>query len=152
VNLRLALFALALAASSAAPAQSDDLAAARRAGQVGERFDGYLGYSVTPPANLQRQVQAINIRRRALYSDLASRRGVTTQVVYSKQLGKAAVEQMRREVGGSKKKLAEALLKMLMMPTELGPRPPKPVVVGPRKPPARTPMPRAQNQPNLFED
>jgi len=69
-----------------------------------------------------------------------------------KQLGKAAVEQMRREVGGSKKKLAEALLKMLMMPTELGPRPPKPVVVGPRKPPARTPMPRAQNQPNLFED
>jgi uncharacterized protein YdbL (DUF1318 family) len=80
VNLRLALFALALAAPSAAPAQSDDLAAARRAGQVGERFDGYLGYAVTPPANVQRQVQAINIRRRALYSDLASRRGVTPQV------------------------------------------------------------------------
>jgi uncharacterized protein len=47
---------------------------------VGERFDGYLGYAVTPPASVQRQVQAINIRRRSLYSGLASRRGVTPEV------------------------------------------------------------------------
>ena len=58
---------------------SPELSAARSAGQVGERFDGYLGYASTPPAPVQRQVAAINIRRRALYVGLASRRGVTPQ-------------------------------------------------------------------------
>jgi len=55
---------------------------ARRAGLIGERFDGYLGF-VTPnaPADLHRQVNAINIRRRSLYSDLAARKGVTPEEV-----------------------------------------------------------------------
>ena len=58
------------------------VAAAKASGQVGERFDGYLGYAVTPPSGeLRRQVDAINIRRRALYSDLAQRRGVSPQEV-----------------------------------------------------------------------
>jgi hypothetical protein len=76
----LSLGAAAAAVPSSASAQSAALDAARRAGQVGERFDGYLGYASTPPASIQRQVQAINIRRRTLYVDLGRRRNVTPEV------------------------------------------------------------------------
>ena len=73
--------ALAAALPAAAPSQGTaDLAAARRAGQVGERYDGYLGYAAASTPAVQRQVSAINIRRRSLYVDLARRRGVTPQV------------------------------------------------------------------------
>ncbi|HXH53506.1 MAG TPA: YdbL family protein [Sphingomicrobium sp.] len=73
---------LALAAAPA-PAQMpvSSVIAARQAGQVGERFDGYLGFVVAPPATLRRQVEAINIRRRALYSNLAYQRSASPQEV-----------------------------------------------------------------------
>jgi len=78
------LFAIVLSAAAipaAAPAQAyGELAAARRAGQVGERYDGYLGLATATSPAVQRQVSAINIRRRSLYVDLARRRGVTPQV------------------------------------------------------------------------
>lgn len=70
----------AAAVPASAPAQDSGLDAARRAGQVGERYDGYLGLASTPSASVQRQVQAINIRRRALYVDLGRRRNVTPEV------------------------------------------------------------------------
>ena len=71
----------AAAVPAVAPAQSyAELAAARRAGQVGERYDGYLGLVTVVPPAVQRQVSAINIRRRSLYVALARRRGVTPQV------------------------------------------------------------------------
>ena len=71
----------AAAVPAAAPAQSySALAAARQAGQVGERYDGYLGLAAPTSPAVQRQVSAINIRRRSLYVDLARRRGVTPQV------------------------------------------------------------------------
>ena len=55
---------------------------ARAAGIVGERYDGYLGYAATPSSGLVRsQTEAINIRRRALYSQLATKRGVSPQEV-----------------------------------------------------------------------
>lgn len=55
---------------------------ARRSGLIGERFDGYLGFvTANPSAQLRREVSAINIRRRALYSDLATRRGVSPEEV-----------------------------------------------------------------------
>jgi len=54
---------------------------ARRAGQIGERFDGYIGFVTTPSAELRRQVNAVNIRRRSLYHDLAARKGVTPEEV-----------------------------------------------------------------------
>jgi Uncharacterized protein conserved in bacteria len=76
----LALGAAAAAVPSSAPAQNAELDAARRTGQVGERYDGYLGYASTPSASVQRQVQAINIRRRTLYVDLGRRRNVTPEV------------------------------------------------------------------------
>ena len=65
------------------PAQDPQaILAARRAGLIGERFDGYIGV-VNPaaPANIRRQVSAINIRRRSLYSNLAARRGVSPEEV-----------------------------------------------------------------------
>jgi hypothetical protein len=55
--------------------------AAQQAGQVGERFDGFLGYVTPPSPALRRQVDAVNIRRRALYANLAARRGATQQEV-----------------------------------------------------------------------
>jgi uncharacterized protein len=71
-----------LAAPSAAPAQNPaTIVAAKRAGQIGERFDGYLGYVVTPSVALRRQVDAVNIRRRSLYSNLAARKGVSPDEV-----------------------------------------------------------------------
>ena len=69
------------AAAIPAGAQSySALAAARQAGQVGERYDGYLGLATATSPSVQRQVSAINIRRRSLYVALARRRGVTPQV------------------------------------------------------------------------
>ena len=73
---------LMLAWAAAAAAQSPGaLALAIQAGQVGERYDGYMGIAATPSAEVRRQVAAINIRRRNLYLELASRRNVTAQVV-----------------------------------------------------------------------
>ena len=74
--------ALAIAAPLAATAAQTPLVeAARDAGQVGERFDGYMGFAVGPSAQLRSQVNAINIRRRALYSNLATSRGAAPHEV-----------------------------------------------------------------------
>ena len=72
-----------LAIPASAPAQdSAPIIAARRSGLIGERFDGYLGLaSANVSADLRRQVGAVNIRRRALYSNLAARKGVTPEEV-----------------------------------------------------------------------
>jgi uncharacterized protein YdbL (DUF1318 family) len=50
------------------------IVAAKASGQVGERFDGYLGYATVPSGPLRAQVESINIRRRALYTGLAAQR------------------------------------------------------------------------------
>ena len=80
MRLWLALAAVALLPASVAAQNYPELAAARRAGQVGERFDGYLGYASTPSQTVQRQVSATNIRRRSLYVSLAQRKHVTPEV------------------------------------------------------------------------
>ena len=77
---RLVLASLLLAASPVA-AQSPNLAAAIQAGQVGERYDGYMGVVGEPSPDLRRQVAAVNLRRRNLYIELAARRNVTADVV-----------------------------------------------------------------------
>ena len=81
------VFAAAAAASAMllAPGQgsaqpASTIVEAMRAGIVGERFDGYMGFAAAPSATLRRQVNAINIRRRTLYTRLASRPGVTVQL------------------------------------------------------------------------
>ena len=59
----------------------DAVIAARTAGVVGERYDGYLGAVAPLEPRLRAQVSAINIKRRALFSGLAARRGVAAQDV-----------------------------------------------------------------------
>src|SRR3546814_393466 len=54
---------------------------ARSQGLVGEQVDGYLGFAKSPAADLKARVDAINIKRRAFYTDLAAKRGVTVQEV-----------------------------------------------------------------------
>ena len=80
MRLWLALAAAVLVPGAVSAQSYPELAAARRGGQVGERYDGYLGYASTPSRQVQRQVGAINIRRRSLYVGLAQRRRVTPEV------------------------------------------------------------------------
>ena len=80
------LIVLAAAVGVAVPAapaaaQTPTVDAARQAGLIGERFDGYIGVAATPSAGLRSQVAAINIRRRSLYSHLAASKGVSPQEV-----------------------------------------------------------------------
>ena len=72
---------VASAVALPAAAQTPLVNAARQAGTVGERFDGYMGYAVAVPGVLRSQVETINIRRRALYSNLAARKGVSPREV-----------------------------------------------------------------------
>jgi uncharacterized protein YdbL (DUF1318 family) len=76
-----AAVALGSAAAPAAAQSSPAIVAARAAGQVGERFDGYLGYAGAPSPELRQQVYAVNIRRRALYTRLGAERGASPQEV-----------------------------------------------------------------------
>jgi len=65
----------ALAQGSRDPAY----AAARAAGQVGEKRDGYLGYVTPPGAALRAVIEDINIKRRALYADRAQAKASTVE-------------------------------------------------------------------------
>ncbi len=65
----------------AAYAQARDpaYAAARSAGQVGEKMDGYLGYVTPPVASLRAVVEDINIKRKAVYADKAQANKATVE-------------------------------------------------------------------------
>ena len=80
MRLGLVLAAAVLIPGAVSAQSYPELAAARRAGQIGERFDGYLGVAAPTTALVQRQVAATNIRRRSLYVGLAERRRVTPEV------------------------------------------------------------------------
>lgn len=76
---RIALVSALSAALLAGPAlaQSDPvLEAARASGIVGEQADGYLGIR-TNGGDVKARVDQINIKRKAVYTDLAAKRGVT---------------------------------------------------------------------------
>ena len=66
-------------ASAQAQARDPAYAAARAAGQVGEKTDGYLGFPGTPSADLRRLAEDINIKRRALYAQKASEQHATVE-------------------------------------------------------------------------
>lgn len=74
-------FALALGLGTAASGQTPTVDQARAAGQVGERYDGYLGLGSNASAALRNQVATINMRRRKIYSDFAASRRVSPQEV-----------------------------------------------------------------------
>lgn len=63
--------------SSRASAQSPAVASAMAEGTVGEQSDGYLGVNGSVSGDVRSGVEAINIKRRAAYTDLAAKRGVT---------------------------------------------------------------------------
>jgi uncharacterized protein len=69
--------AAGLALSAPARAQSSLVAQAIATGSVGEQSDGYLGIAGSVGADVRAEVEAINIKRRAAYTDLAAKRGVT---------------------------------------------------------------------------
>lgn len=64
-----------------AVAQSPAVTAAIAAGQVGERADGYLGIRGSVSAEVRGQVEQINIKRRALYTQKAAARGVSVEEI-----------------------------------------------------------------------
>jgi uncharacterized protein len=69
-----------LAMSAPALAQRDPAyQAARSAGQVGEKMDGYLGIVGSQPAAIERLVTDLNIRRRENYAQKAQAQRVTLQ-------------------------------------------------------------------------
>ena len=81
VLLIVAAAAVAATAAMPAAAQTPAVDAARQAGLIGERYDGYVGAAVTTSPGLRGQVAAINIRRRSLYSNLAASKGVSPDEV-----------------------------------------------------------------------
>lgn len=64
----------------AAPALAQ-LSAAVSAGQVGEQADGFMGVRGSVSSGVRAEVEAINIKRRAAYTELAGQRGVTVKDV-----------------------------------------------------------------------
>ena len=74
------LLAVGLALPAPVMAQRDPAYdAARKAGQVGEKMDGYLGVVGSQPAAIQGIVNDLNIRRRENYAQKAQEQGVTLQ-------------------------------------------------------------------------
>lgn len=71
-------------ALGAVAATAQDGGSIKAAGQAGEKIDGYLGVVGDAPPSVRDQVQAINIKRRALYTRLAQQRGATIEEVAAK--------------------------------------------------------------------
>jgi uncharacterized protein YdbL (DUF1318 family) len=78
-----ALMVAIIAGLGAQPAFAQDnvVSAAKAAGTVGEQADGYLGIKGSVGADVRSAVDALNIKRRAAYTDLAAKRNVTVQDV-----------------------------------------------------------------------
>ncbi|WP_198045969.1 YdbL family protein [Novosphingobium aquimarinum] len=81
-RIGIAVGAIALTmATLAGPALARDPAyeAARSAGQVGEKMDGYLGIVGGGSADLRRIVDDINIKRKAVYAQKAQQQHATVE-------------------------------------------------------------------------
>lgn len=77
IGIALAGFALALGGTTAAFAQLDpEVESATAAGDVGEQADGYLGFVKAPGSTLKAKVDAINIKRREAYTQVAQSKNV----------------------------------------------------------------------------
>ena len=75
--------------------QADASAQLRASGQAGEQADGYLGLVGSASADIRAQVDAVNIKRRAYYTDLAAKRGAKIEEVAAT----TACELFRTKVG-----------------------------------------------------
>ena len=77
--LATALLGGVLVAAPALAQRDPAYAAARSAGQVGEKMDGYLGIVGAATPDLRRMVDDINIRRRAVYAEQAQANNATLE-------------------------------------------------------------------------
>lgn len=93
-----ALAAVGLVAGPALAQRDPAYAAARSAGKVGEQADGYLGIVGASDPALQRLVDDINIKRRAVYAEKAKENNATLEA-YALTAGCQAVA---RTVSGEK--------------------------------------------------
>ena len=70
---------MAVGVTGYAWAQSGVVSQAISAGTVGEQADGYLGVRGSVSGAVRAEVDSINIKRRAAYTEQAASRGVTVQ-------------------------------------------------------------------------
>ena len=71
-----AAFATVGGVGAAYALQADTSGQLRASGQAGEQADGYMGVVGNAGSDVRAQVEAINIQRRARYTELAQKRGV----------------------------------------------------------------------------
>ncbi|HEX8446893.1 MAG TPA: YdbL family protein [Sphingomonas sp.] len=101
------LMLAALGGAGVAMAQGDDgvVAAARASGDVGEQADGYLGFVTAPSPAVKGAVDAVNIKRRAIYTEIAAKQNATVQEVATArgcdQLAKRVAPGQKYRVGGA---------------------------------------------------
>jgi uncharacterized protein YdbL (DUF1318 family) len=74
-----AVVAGALVASPALAQRDPANAAARAAGEVGEKMDGYLGIVGAPTHDLKTMVDDLNIKRKAVYAQQAQAQHATVE-------------------------------------------------------------------------
>jgi len=76
------VFALALPVALPAPAYAQDaLAAAKAAGQIGERPDGLVGAVTGAPASAAQLAEQVNAQRLARYREIAGSNGTSVDKV-----------------------------------------------------------------------
>ncbi len=74
--------AFGMAFSAQADATADVIAKAKIDRVIGERTDGYIGViNGTASADIERAVRETNIKRKAVYGDLARARNATIEVI-----------------------------------------------------------------------
>jgi uncharacterized protein len=79
VRLAAILITLGLAAL---PVAAQSLDAAKAAGQIGERIDGYVGVvDANAPGDISKLVDQVNAGREAKYAEIAAERGTSVQAV-----------------------------------------------------------------------
>lgn len=81
MTLRWAVIAAIALAAAPVAAQSPGISQAIADGQVGERYDGYIALVGPASAQLNREVKAVNLRRRNLYIQLSTKRNVSPELV-----------------------------------------------------------------------
>ena len=77
-SLTVAALALGLGAPLAIAQSGSEYAAAKAAGQIGEKVDGYVAL-VSGPASLRAVVDDINIKRKAVYAERAQANHATVE-------------------------------------------------------------------------
>jgi hypothetical protein len=74
--------AVSFMVAGASVAQAQDASASLRAtGKAGEQADGYLGVVGSADAGIRAQVDAVNIKRRSFYTNIAAKRGAKIEEV-----------------------------------------------------------------------